>query len=1132
MCRKFAYSISLIMLLGLIANVQAQPSKIPGWWTEDIGAPTPGDASESDGTFTITGNGHDIWDAADDFYYVYKQLSGDGMMTARVVSHGSGSNTWAKGGVMIRDNNTAGSADAYAVITDNHNGSAGNGAGFQWRDSQGVGAAWAGSGAATAVNPPHWVRLVREGDVFTGYHSANGQDWTELPDPHTVVMEDPVLIGLCVTSHATGELRTYEFDSVTMSGDITDKQPQLKAWEPNPPDGTEGVAIQLLEWTSGETAAFHDIYFGTTPDLGPDDFQRRDNKAMTMYWHIPGLVPGTTYYWRIDEVEADEATVHTGDVWSFTALGPKAYNPNPSDGAEDLQFVTLTWTPGENAAEHRVYLGSNFDAVSNGDPSVDKGTTDEPTYSATDLFGATTYYWRVDETDSGGTTHEGNVWSFTTMSGAPGTAVREWWTGIGGTNIGALTGSPDYPDNPSGSELVDIFEGPTGWMDNYGSRISGWLIPPETAEYTFWICTDDNGQLWLSTDADPANATMISQVTAWAASREFDDPDVVPSDPIALEAGKKYYIEGLMKEGGGGDNISAAWQGGPIEARTVIDGDYLAPTPYELVTASNPSPADGATDVMEAPILEWNAGADAAQHDVYFGTDADAVANADTTTTGVYRGRQNMTSFPPGVLQWDTTHYWRIDEVNNLNPDSPWPGSVWSFTTADFMIVDDFEDYNDFTPDRVWQTWLDGYGYNEPPPGYGGNGSGSQVGNDDPPFTEQGTVHGGLQAMTFRYTNDGSTGKAMYSETEREFAIPQDWTKNGVKSLSLWFNGDAANSAERLYVGVQDSLGTRKDVPHENANAVLLAGWQEFHIDLQEFANAGVNLTSVKKMFIGVGNRLSPQMGGTGTLYFDDIRVYKPRCVWSEAKPAASFNNDCIVNDEDLQIMADAWLMQAQNVPEPAWNGAFTSQDIGTPSVAGSYSFDGSTYTIHADGNDIWGNADNFHYAYRQISGDTQMTVRVTRVDAVNGWAKAGIMIRDTLDAGSPNAMVAITGGSGNGGTFQWRTDADVASGSSRTLTGISPPACVRLVREGDTFTGYIFLDGKWQQEGTSTTVAMTDPVYVGLAVTSHTDGTLTTATFDRVCTFSGAELYEDGVIDFKDYAVFADNWLNEVLWP
>ena len=158
--------------------------------------------------------------------------------------------------------------------------------------------------------------------------------------------------------------------------------------------------------------------------------------------------------------------------------------------------------------------------------------------------------------------------------------------------------------------------------------------------------------------------------------------------------------------------------------------------------------------------------------------------------------------------------------------------------------------------------------------------------------------------------------------------------------------------------------------------------------------------------------------------------------------------------------------------------------------------------------------------------------MRVTGLQPVHEWVKAGVMIRDTLNAGSPNAMIAVTGSAGGGASFQWRPQADGASSSSRTLTGISPPACVRLVRKGDTFTCYVFLNGNWQQEGRSATVPMTDPVYIGLAATSHVTGTLTTATFDRACTFSAAELHADGIVNFKDFAVLADMWLEELLWP
>ncbi|MHC4593378.1 MAG: hypothetical protein ACYS9C_01125 [Planctomycetota bacterium] len=157
------------------------------------------------------------------------------------------------------------------------------------------------------------------------------------------------------------------------------------------------------------------------------------------------------------------------------------------------------------------------------------------------------------------------------------------------------------------------------------------------------------------------------------------------------------------------------------------------------------------------------------------------------------------------------------------------------------------------------------------------------------------------------------------------------------------------------------------------------------------------------------------------------------------------------------------------------------------------------TYTMTAQGYDIWQTRDEFRYAYKQLSGDGEMTATVVSVDAPDGWTKAGVMIRQTLEEGSANAFIAITGGSGDGATFQWRQSAGGSSSSSRTLTGISPPSSIKLVRAGNTFTGYVFQDGQWKQEGDSTTVAMVDPVYIGLALTSHLSGATATAVFTDV---------------------------------
>ncbi len=171
---------------------------------------------------------------------------------------------------------------------------------------------------------------------------------------------------------------------------------------------------------------------------------------------------------------------------------------------------------------------------------------------------------------------------------------------------------------------------------------------------------------------------------------------------------------------------------------------------------------------------------------------------------------------------------------------------------------------------------------------------------------------------------------------------------------------------------------------------------------------------------------------------------------------------------------------------------------------AAFYEADDGTIILTGAGTDIWENADEFRYAYRSLSGDGSMTVRVlSNGVGTNLWAKGGVMIRQNLDAGAINVMGAVTGGDGDGGTFQWRSEANGASDSSRTLTGIAPPYWVRLTRQGNIFTVEMSADGEqWQQQGDNpVTIAMQDPVLIGLAVTSHASGELRTFEFDSVST-------------------------------
>jgi len=704
----------------------------------------------------------------------------------------------------------------------------------------------------------------------TGFDAGNGQNIEGLSFAITDLLDadgqrltnNSIIEGLVVTSRSG--LDPSEWCAV-VSGAIK------VATSPIPEDGalyTDTWAS--LSWTAGDTAASHDVYFSddsASVDNGTGDAFRGNQPSTFFVVGFPGfpfpdgLVPGTTYYWRIDEVEADGVTKHRGSVWSFIVPSKKAYNPTPADGARFMPTdVTLAWTPGLDAKLHYIYFGESFETVSNdtGGTPVGVASFTPPGPLALD----TTYYWRVDEFDAA-TTHKGDVWSFTTTIPGLGTAIADRWDNISGTNLSALKSDSRYPNNPTVSETVTQFawDGPD--TDNYGGRIEGWLYVPVTGDYTFWLNTDDNGELWLSIDDDSSNVRLIANESSYTNLNVWNSGEE-QSDPIPLVGGEKYYVMALWKEGTGGDHCQVAWQGPGIEELTIIPGTNLSP--YEPLNAYGASPANGATSVTQVPALRWKPGLQAASHELYFGTSADAVKNATKSSTE-YKGTRTLgsESYSPGTLSWETTYYWRIDEVNNTNAKSPWVGKVWSFTTADFAVIDDFESYtdNDVANEAIWQAWVDGF--NVPT-------NGAQVGNLLPPYAEQTIVYGGRQSMPISYDNKTT---ARNSEASLPLTYPRDWTAEGVTALSLWFYGNSANSSEQMYVSVANRTGSAALVYNDAANATTMEVWRRWVIPIQAFADQGINLNDVDRIIIGFGTRGSTAPGGTGQMYIDDIGLYR-----------------------------------------------------------------------------------------------------------------------------------------------------------------------------------------------------------------------------------------------------------------
>ena len=312
---------------------------------------------------------------------------------------------------------------------------------------------------------------------------------------------------------------------------------------------------------------------------------------------------------------------------------------------------------------------------------------------------------------------------------------------------------------------------------------------------------------------------------------------------------------------------------GPLESGKVyywrVDAFHGFETyPSEVMSFSTPGgvsslkPSNGAENVNQTQILTWTTGDSSASYEVYFGTDKDAVRIADTGSPE-YKGSKTIgsESYDPGKLEWDTAYYWRVDEVKADGTTQK--GMVWSFTSANFLIVDDIESYNDINEgepgsNRIYNAWVDGYGDQT---------NGSTVGHLNPPFYEETLVHSGNKSMPFEY--DNAVGK---SEATLTLTSPRDWTEKGVNRLTIWFLGNMLNSPEQMYVVLDGSAL----VNHENPEAALGADWAEWNIDLQAFADQGVNLANVNSITVGLGNRSNPVAGGTGMLYFDDIRLYPP----------------------------------------------------------------------------------------------------------------------------------------------------------------------------------------------------------------------------------------------------------------
>ena len=380
---------------------------------------------------------------------------------------------------------------------------------------------------------------------------------------------------------------------------------------------TEAYGNDAGSWATGSalgTPGVENVYLDTTPPTIPANLTSAnvDGVLINLDWDDSGDLQSHVDHYAIYRNSIQIGTSATSDysdssveatepyIYRVTAINRDGYESEMSDqelvvipGVVLVETVSafeirVTFSEPVEAASAENLANYVLDAATILDASLEpNGVT--VALATSELQTAQSYLLTINniETVFGGVMPANLQESFVFHLEGSGTILREWWTGIGGNEIPLLTSSPNYPDNPTGTQEMTSFEGPSGFNDSYGTRMRGYVHPPETGNYVFWIATDDNGQLWLSTDDDPANKQLIASVTGWAGSREWYKFSSQESTDIRLVAGQRYYIEALHKEGGGGDNIAVAWRLPDSTFEGPIPGNRLSPwidntAPYVL----------------------------------------------------------------------------------------------------------------------------------------------------------------------------------------------------------------------------------------------------------------------------------------------------------------------------------------------------------------------------------------------------------------------------------------------------------------------------------------------------------------------------------------------------------------------
>ncbi|MFC1766208.1 LamG-like jellyroll fold domain-containing protein, partial [Planctomycetota bacterium] len=506
-----------------------------------------------------------------------------------------------------------------------------------------------------------------------------------------------------------------------------------------------------------------------------------------------------------------------------------AGRPSPADGASDVlrDDVVLEWTAGDFAVSHEVYFGDSFEDVNTATPDSAEfmGNQVETAYALDRLAFGATYFWRIDEVNDAhpDSPWQGDVWSF---------EVEPEGIMLAGDLLTATASSQNSADEDPNNTISDVGLNPDGSHSNDSS--------------TMWRSADSEaGEAWIQYDLPSPQKLFEMLVWNHNSGLEADAGFGIKEALIEVSTdGIEFTSLGTVELAQAAETavdmqgtvaqfvrITAQSNWGGIFSKYGLSKVRLLVIP---TVARELSPADG-TEAVDptSVVLTWRAGREASVHDVYVSTDEQAVIDGTAPVVTVAE-----LSYAPD-LNLDTTYYWRVDEVNDLEDPAVWAGLVQSLSTGDSIVVDDMESYKV----NMWETWADGY---EDPT------NGALVGNGWEATPETEIVYAGSQSMPMTYGDAGIQD----SWTTRTFETPQDWSQYGIKSLSLFLHGLPENAVGELYVKVNDTTYEYGGA----ASDIQSAQWFAWTLDLS-------GVTSVATLTVGV-------KGGSGKIYVDDVRLY------------------------------------------------------------------------------------------------------------------------------------------------------------------------------------------------------------------------------------------------------------------